>query len=50
MDKSDTKDSLKKETSEYIQFGTFSISYLGSVIAVHVHDYLKHRESQSAEA
>ncbi len=50
MDKFDNKDKPKMGPSEYIQFGTFSISLLGSVIAVHVYDHLKNKESKSAEA
>lgn len=42
--------SEKAGLSDYIQFGTYSIHLLGTVIAVHVHDYLKNRESEMAEA
>ena len=50
MEKNEKYYSEKTGLSDYILYGTYSIYLLGTVIAVHVHDYLKNRESKMAEA
>lgn len=44
------KNDEKFEVNSYIQFGTYSISFLGTVIVGYIYDHIKHSESESAEA
>ena len=50
MVQNDLDDKDKIILNSYIQFGTYSIYFLGTVIATHIYDYLKNKETNSAEA
>lgn len=36
--------------NSYTQFGTYYITFLGTVIANHIHDHFKHKNPQAIES
>lgn len=50
MENNDEKNADKIILNSTIQFGTYYLTFLGTMIAIHVHDYLKSKEPKSAEA
>ncbi len=44
------KEEDKFVLNSYIQFGTYYMAFLGMVIASHIHDHLKNKETKLTEA
>ena len=42
-------DEDKVVLNSYTQFGTYYIAFLGTVIANHIHDHFKHKETRLVE-